>query len=277
MGIILTDEELKKLQRIELEMLIEIDRICRKYNIEYSLDGGSLIGAVRDKGFVPWDDDADVAMTREQYKKFRKACKKELDRKRFFLQDFGTDPYYRWGYSKLRRNGTLLVGEGQEHMKANEGVFLDIFIYDNVPDNYFLRRIHCFLCFCIRKVQYSEIGKLHAKSRFLRAWYSLLNKIPVRHTFIWIEMLQKRLNRKKTELARHMTFSYDYAVHATYGFPRKVFDDYIDVEFEGRKFRAFKDYDTYLYALYGDYMTPQPPEERKPYPVSKMKLIDVDV
>ncbi len=275
MGIVLTDEELKKLQRIELEMLVEIDRICRKYNIEYSLEGGSLIGAIRHKGFIPWDDDADVSMTREQYRKFRKACKKELDTERFFLQDFGTDKNYRWGYSKLRRNNTLLVGEGQEHFKAHEGVFLDIFIYDNVPDNYLLRRIHCFLCYCIRKVQYSEIGKFKAKTSFLRAWYKLINKIPIRETFVWIQMISNITNKKKTELSRTMTFP--YGKNCKYGTPRKIFDEFIDVEFEGYTFKAFKEYDMYLSMIYGDYMTPLPPEEREPYPVSKMKLIDVDV
>ena len=83
----LNEEELKKLQKIELEMLIEIDRICKKNQIKYTLIGGSLLGAVRHKGFIPWDDDADVAMLREEYDRFVKACEVDLDTNRFYFQD----------------------------------------------------------------------------------------------------------------------------------------------------------------------------------------------
>ena len=91
----LTDRELRQLQLNLLEMLIEIDRICRRYHIKYSLDGGTLLGAVRHGGFIPWDDDIDVSMRREEYRKFYRACRKDLERSRFFLQEYRTDQHYR--------------------------------------------------------------------------------------------------------------------------------------------------------------------------------------
>ena len=131
---LLSTEELKRLQGVCLELVKEIDRVCRKNGIEYTLDGGTLLGAVREHGFLAWDDDADIAMTRENYNRFFEACRTDLDTERFFLQDYRTDPEYPWGYSKLRMNGTRLVQTGQEHLKFHDGIFIDLFIYDPVPD-----------------------------------------------------------------------------------------------------------------------------------------------
>ena len=99
----ITKDILEKLQKVELEMLIEIDRICRKNNIKYSIMYGTLLGAVRNGGFIPWDDDCDVVFKRDEYEKFFEACKKDLDTSKFFLQEHRTDPNYLFGYGKLRR------------------------------------------------------------------------------------------------------------------------------------------------------------------------------
>ena len=126
----ITGDLLKRIQTINLEMLMEIDRICRKNNIKYSIMYGTLLGAVRHGGFIPWDDDCDVVFRRYEYEKFFEACKKDLDTDKFFLQDHRTDSGYLFGYGKLRRNGTVFKRTGQEHIRQHGGLFIDLLILD---------------------------------------------------------------------------------------------------------------------------------------------------
>ena len=269
----ITGNELRQLQMVELEMLIEMDRICRKYGIKYSLDGGTLLGAVRHKGFIPWDDDIDVIMLREEYVKFRKACKEDLDTGRFFFQDYRTDANYRWGYAKFRRKGTQFIRLGQEHLKQNSGVFMDIFVVDNVPDGYVAKRLHHFVCFLIRKALYSEVGKQNEKNPLIRTVYEFMSKIPRDKIFHVRNCLAAHTNKKRTEQISHYTL--EYPKKCRYGLPRECFDEMIEMEFEGRTFWGFKKYDLYLSSYYGDYMTLPPKEKQVPHlSVSKLELVE---
>ena len=120
----ITPEEQRKIQLLQLNILKEFDRICRKHDLKYTLAGGSMLGAVRHKGFIPWDDDVDVSMLREEYEKFCEICKTELDAEKYFLQTMDTDPEYRFIYGRILLNGTAYVRAGQEHMKAKNGIFI---------------------------------------------------------------------------------------------------------------------------------------------------------
>lgn len=269
-----TSEEIRRMQMLMLEMLIEFDRICRKYNIPYSLDGGTFLGAIRHKGFIPWDPDADIVIMREDYNRFFEVCRQELDHERFYIQDYKTDKYYRWGYARLLRNGTSYVRAGHEHMNSRNGIFIDIFTMDSVPDNYLLRRLHRYLCFCIRRVLWSEVGRKVHPNYLKRKWYHLLSKIPKTAVFKYRNKLAEQCNRnKESELIRHMCSPHPKG--NTYGFPRKLFNNLVEYEFEGHKFLAFADYNWYLESIYGDYMTPPPLDERISHiPCSSFKLTE---
>ena len=273
--VILSKEDLRKLQLIQTEMLAEVDRICRKHDIQYSLDGGTLLGAVRHKGFIPWDDDADIVFTRHEYANFFRACKKDLDTERFFLQEYRTDKNYRWGYAKLRRKGTEYIRLNQEQMKYKTGVCIDLFVNDNVPDQYLLRKLYYGINFCIRKVLYSELGRLVSPNCMLRAWYSILYKIPREWMFRLRNILAAICNQKPTKLVSHLMWTYPRK-ECKYGMPASCFQKYQDIEFEGMMFRGFVDYDTYLKLLYKDYMQ-IPPEDKRSgsSQASCIKLIDI--
>lgn len=139
---------------------------------------GTLLGSVRHKGYIPWDDDADFAMLRSEYEKVKVAVEKDLDKSKYYFQHHKTTNGYRWGYGKLRRKDTLFVRKGQEHMPYNSGVFIDIFPLDNVPENIYIRLIHNMCCNIVRKILWSEVGKNLEKNMIVKKIYFLLSIIP---------------------------------------------------------------------------------------------------
>lgn len=131
----------RNLQLKMLSMIKYIDKLCKKHNIEYYLIYGSALGAVRHKGFIPWDDDFDIAMTYENYLKFIDVCKKELNTKQYFLQTPETEKNYYLSFMKLRDITTTLVEEGNKNIDITYGVYIDIFPLVGVPKNKFKRKI----------------------------------------------------------------------------------------------------------------------------------------
>lgn len=263
------DKTLRELQIIELELLAEADRICRKCGIKYNIIAGTLLGAVRHKGFIPWDDDADIALLRPEYEKFKKALETELDSSKFYFQDHTNTKGYRWGYGKLRKKGTVFLREHQEHMPYEQGVFIDIFPLDNVPDNYLFRTFHNFKCFLIRKVLWSEVGKIADKNAVKRGIYGLLSKIPADKVFSVYERFYKKGNKKESKMVRILTFPTPNKKH---GYFRKWYEASKDIEFEGNVFSGIKDYKEYLSFKFGDYMKLPPNGERKAHPVTEIEL-----
>ena len=257
-----TQEELKKLQNNMLELLIEFDRICRKYKIRYSIDGGTLLGAVRHKGFIPWDCDIDVDILEEDYKYFKEACKKELDSKKFYLQDHLTDKNYRWAYARLLRENTVYTRAGYSHMNVKNGVFIDIFTMENTPDNICIRYIYKFFCALIRKLLWSEAGKKVHPSLFMRGLYNLLSKISKKNIFKFKNIISKIFSKNQKSIYI-MSVGAHYSKSCPFGYKRSFFDNLKEYTFENYKFYGYANYDWVLKSLYGDYMKLPSEEERK--------------
>lgn len=265
---VLSQEDLRGLHEILLELLVEFDRICRKNNIRYSIDGGTLLGAIRHGGFIPWDDDADVILTRTEYEKFKKVYRKEMDDKKFYFQAIECTPGYRWGYAKLRRKGTKCVRLNQSHMPYKQGIYLDIFVCDNVPENYVFRSLCNFKGYVYRKMFWSVVGNVE-NTGLKKLWFSFLAMIPeVRLKNSYFRYIEK-CNRRPSRWVKCLTFP---ACNKVYGYKREWYEDVVDISFEGVTLKGCRKYDEYLKFLYGDYMALPPVNERKVHPVMEFAL-----
>ena len=264
----LSPDEFRRLQLVELSLLKELDRVCRKYKIRYTIFCGTLLGAVRHKGYIPWDDDADIAMLREDYEKFKKAAR-ELNPAICFFQDHSTDPEYLWGYGKLRKTGTYHMRTGQQHIKCKNGVYIDIFPLDDVPlslAGQVYQNIDCYIC---RKILWANVGRVTEKG-LKKAWFSLLSRIPADSVYKHLKRWERKSSTKKCNRVRCLTFPpfgtlyVKNPIRKRFGMPKKWFVRLQRYKFEDTELIGTRDYDEILKYTYDDYMTLPPPEKRVP-------------
>ncbi len=272
-GYHLTDEELRQVQEIQQDLIAEVKRICNKCGIHYNMVGGTMLGAIRHKGYIPWDDDADIGFLRSEYEKFRKACKIELDHKKYYMQDLRDTEGYRWGYGKLRRKNTKFIRLGQEFMPYEQGISIDLMPFDNVPDNMLARRVHFFRCFLYRKLFWSEVGSRVEKNTGKRIIYKLIRLIPMKVILKSYQRFIDKGQRKKTRLVRILTFPTPKGV---YGYERRWYLQLAQYPFGNMMLPGAKDYDGYLRIKYGNYKVLPPIEKRKVHPVSRLELMEAE-
>lgn len=257
------DMSLREAQLMMADILEAIDNICEKHNIKYFLDAGTLLGAVRHQGFIPWDDDADIGMLREDYNKFIEVCKKELPQN-LFLQTFETDKYYNVFPvpCKIRYNGTILFeSELKDNYKMHNGVYVDIIPYDSLPKSRFVYKIQRVISFNILK-SLKRIAnmpdKLSFKNLFTYSFYKIVSlTFPYKRRKKFFDFLIKWNDVNSEYMGYGVdTFWFEYI------YKKEYFFDLIKLNFEGKQFYAPRNYDAVLKQLYGDYMKLPPENER---------------
>ena len=248
---------LEEMKRIQLEILDDVDRFCRETGLRYSLCGGTLLGAVRHKGYIPWDDDIDILMPREDYETFIRTYRSDkntvLD-----LRKEGTTVEV---VVKVSRNGTWMTD--QTLGRTLWGINIDIFPVDGIPDDF---GKHCDTILALR----DKLSRICPFYRVVgsRKWRWFLKYCLKRLVYFYPGTFLG-LKRRIDTLASSYTLSecnLAGAVLGSYGrreaVRKEVFLEYGDIPFEDRSYRAVLDYDQYLKSLYGDYMQPPPKEKQ---------------
>lgn len=250
----LYDGNLPIIQKLLFDMLCDVDELCQKHNITYYLGGGTLLGAVRNQGFIPWDDDIDIMMLRDDFEKFLRIARNELP-ERLFLQSSVDEKGCHYLCAKIRLNGTVFCSEFlAKFPDLHKGLFIDIFAHDYTADSLLGQKIHSKLTLLARGLVYKKwsgesVCKVTGKKSYF-IFDILKSVLP----FSFLELFQKKVitffNGKRNK------YLYDgMGTHINNGaFPSKWLKETLKAEFEGRLFPIPINYDEYLTFLYGDYM-----------------------
>ena len=251
----------RKLQWELLDLLVEFDRICRASNIKYFLSCGTLLGAVRHHGFIPWDNDADVEMLREDYEKFAAVCPKLIQNEKFFFQDSSTDPNYNWPYGKLRTKGTRYIRPGQSDLKQKDGICIDIFVLDTMAGSYFMQYVQYMLTCACRKILWAPVGVKLLKSEAIKLVFQILRHIPRDWALKWYGNVVSWYRNKDTGWLGF--FNTGRSSARSYAYRTEWYRESLDGEFEGHHFSIPNGYDEILRVKYQDYMKLPPEDQRK--------------
>ena len=251
---------LRQLQEIELQILDAVDAVCRKHNIRYYLGEGSLLGAMRHQGFIPWDDDMDLLMTRDEYDRFLAVAASELA-PTYELQHASTIHHYWSPFIKIRLLDNSRFAQNHiAHLTDHNGPYIDIFPVDNVPQEW-SRRQH-WQSIVLRLMRCTLTVKLGSRKRINTKW--VIGKLL--SPFFSVERIHKILDktfRKFNDPANPYYVNLaSYHSHIQQTVPKEWYGEPRYVPFEGRMAPVPAEAEKILTRIYGDYMTP-PPEYKQ--------------
>lgn len=269
-------ENIDKLHFVDLEIVKEVISICEQHNLLYYALGGTMLGAIRHKGFIPWDDDIDLGMPRNDYEKFLEIAPKELSKK-LKLVNYRTDPDYHYYITRVLDTTTKVVETRYEHEGNYTHASIDIFPLDGSPNNELLRKFYFF-----RVMSHRAMMALHYKTgidpdRKRKLWERILlgimRRLPTEKMFNAynqkeiIDKLLKKHNMWRSIISGNIMGAYrTVEMVPTDWYGKDTF-----YQFEDIKLRGIKEFDKYLTHLYGDYMKLPPEGSRKVH----FKIIEI--
>ena len=261
----ISNKDLRKAQLLMLKILKEVHKICEENNIKYFLSDGTLIGAIRHQGFIPWDDDLDIGMLREDYEKFCKIAPQILS-ENFILQNFQTDKGYGLQFGKVILKNTVWIEKVAKNTNRQwSGIYIDIFPYDNITENKkiqkLINRLYIFIQELILiKFKYINISNYESMAKKLKY---VLKKIYLctisKKLLIYIRdsICKRYLNKSKTLVTKYGGNFYKNQN------PYNFYKDLTLQNFEDTSFYIPKNYDKILKNLYGNYMEIPPIEKQR--------------
>ena len=242
-------ETLRKLQLTELAILDEVVTVCNKYHIQYFLVGGTLLGAVRHGGFIPWDDDLDIAMPRNDYNRFIKLCINGALGEDYYLHDTTTDPEYWLPFAKVKKKRTLFDEIEYKNINTMKGIFIDIFPLDYSKKNSgIIYTLRAKTVKTLSSTIYSR--RLNIPQKTLKSYILFLITRPFSIS---------RLSRMRDKLAS-LQKNGDYIINLGSNYPytkqtmkKNIYFQASTVSFEGNSYNAPCDYYKYLEKLFGNW------------------------
>ena len=260
---------LREVQLCGLEILKDVVEVCEKHKITYWLSYGTLLGAVRHQGFIPWDNDIDIEMPVEDYKQFLKIAPVELP-KDLFLQTYFSDPGYNEMWAKVRRKGTTSLPVAWKNYHINLGIGIDIFPVVGLYKNGHMRRLQNKLLRINRALLSKEFAYATQQENWKQNWkdefmYSIPMKI--RHFICKLNeiIIFKKFKNSEKVSTVELGFTSNLDIQA--------YEERTTLLFEDKEFYVPNQFDYILTEIYGDYMTPPPVEERNGHEGSLGKII----
>lgn len=246
-------------KEIQLDLLRNFIDICKDNNLRYFLLGGSCLGAVRHKGYIPWDDDIDVGMPRPDYERFLQLAQQELP-DHVFVQTHSTDKEYPNNFAKLRNSNTTFIESSIKNLNVNHGIYIDIFPLDGTYSNKFQYKLHLLKIRLLAKSIARVFNFTHhyTLKEIVARMLSVIYAPTVNYAIKKREKLMKKVNYDNASVVANWCGAWAEKEIM----PKSIFADGITASFDGIEVVIPKEYDKYLTRMYGDYME-LPPEEKR--------------